>query len=85
MIDEGEEYVGEDIVDIYEEKELDNFFEDEEINLKQTSSMRGYDEDYNIKEKVGRCKSCGHEIDLDDKICNVCGEILERLSESAYG
>ena len=66
------------------EEEKDKFLEDDDIFLKATSSIRGYDEDLSIKEKIDRCRTCGHEIDVDDKICNVCGEILERLSESAY-
>lgn len=83
MIDKGEEYVGEDVdQDIFEEK--DNFLEDDDIILKQTSSVRGYDNDLSLKEKFDRCRSCGNEVDVDDKICNACGEILERLSESAY-
>ena len=67
----GEEQVGED--NIWDEGD---FFEDEDVVMKKS-----LDED---KELVGRCRQCGHEIDIDDKVCPVCGEILERLSESAY-
>ena len=84
-MDEGEEYVGENIdKDVYDNDKLDDFLNDDEIVLKQTSLIRGYDEVNLQKEMQGRCRDCGYEVDIDDKICQVCGAILERASESAY-
>lgn len=72
---EDNEYIGEEINDnIYEEKEADDFVADEIVLKKEEEII---DEDY-------RCKNCGHEIDPDDKICQECGRVLVRASESAY-
>ena len=77
MIDE-ERYFEEEV--IKEEKVVNDFLEDEEIVLAETSLVRGYE----TPPKGERCKECGYEIDFDEKICPICGRVQERLSDTAY-
>lgn len=84
MVEKIKEYSEENLENnIPEENGIEGLFDDEEVVLKKSSFIREYDE-LSYKEKSGRCKDCGHEIDIDDKICPVCGSVLERASESAY-
>lgn len=82
MWDEDQNYTEEDREeDIYSDKEAEELLEDDEIMTREEAFMKGYDLDFDNSTEIKKCKTCGYEVDIDDKVCPVCGAGLRTTQE----
>ncbi len=82
--DEDQDYTEEDRSDdIYSTDDVEELLDGDELMAREEAFMKGYDEERDNAMEGMTCKNCGYQVDIDDKICPLCGSGIRTSSQEA--